>query len=102
MSKRFVRRVISKELYYNAYKALTRMEAILISDEQFAECQRPEFEDDWVRPITESEYDLRFTRVGGDVVCFTCGQLYYDHPNEQRLYPEGYDKQLCNGWIGHT
>jgi hypothetical protein len=103
MSRRlFIRRIISKAEYFEAYRTLTGTEPWDFSDEEFADHQRILFEDDWIRPISENEYSERFNRVGGDVVCFICGQIYYDHPYEQRLYPDGYDHQLCNGWIGHT
>ena len=93
--------MITKQQYYEACEKYYGS-SYSITDEEFARCQEIRYEDDWVRPLTEDEYSERFHRVSGDVVCFICGKLYYDHPKENRL--TGFDfheHRLCNGWLGH-
>jgi len=42
-------------------------------------------------------------RASGGVICKICGLEYRDHLNaeEYPLYPEGFDKRICNGDIVH-
>lgn len=71
---------------------------------------------DWPRPcrqvcpgsgkepkvITKKPTSTDFTRAGGDCICTSCSQRYYDHPMAREAELLGYDGQpfltrLCDG-----
>lgn len=57
--------------------------------------------DDGVREMTEDEFHDRIVPVQGRVICVVCGVSYFNHPREDRLFPETSTVlRLCNGWLG--
>jgi len=59
--------------------------------------------DDGERELIDDEFDRRFMRVNGEVICNICQEPYWKHPDETRVLgfeDRPFTKRLCNGWFG--
>lgn len=95
--------MITKEQYLARCQEEYGFSDKCLTDEDFADLQRVEFQDDGIRPISEDEFWTRFQRASGNVVCAICGKLYWRHPREDRVENWGKlaEVRLCNGWFAH-